>query len=134
MKRILLIFVLIAAAFSAACAADSAPAIKFDVKKFDFGTIKEADGPVSTDFAFVNEGTAPLIIKAAYGSCNCTVPSYPMEPIAAGQSGVIKVTYDPAHKSGEVSATVTVVTNDKKHKRVKLMIKGVVVPKGKNKK
>ena len=36
----------------------------------------------------------PLIISKAKGSCGCTVPNWPKEPIMSGESGVIQVNYD----------------------------------------
>ena len=67
--------------------------IEFNKEVHDYGTIKNgADG--SCTFEFKNTGDSPLIISNAKGSCGCTVPEWPKEPIAPGASGVIKVNYD----------------------------------------
>ena len=37
--------------------------------------------------------TEPLIIKNAKGSCGCTVPTWPREPIMPGETSKIGVKY-----------------------------------------
>lgn len=59
---------------------------------------------------FTNTGNAPLVISSATGSCGCTVPTYPKEPIMPGQKGVIKVHYD-TNRLGAFNKTVTIVSN-----------------------
>ncbi len=68
---------------------------KFKISKYSFGKIKQGV-PVTTVFSFTNTGTKPLIIENAEAGCGCTTPDYPKEPIMAGQTGKIKVTYDAA--------------------------------------
>lgn len=76
------------------CSAMMAQAvIKFEETKIDFGKFTE-DKPQTCQFVFKNTGDKPLVIQQAYGSCGCTVPSFPKDPIAPGQKGVIKVTYN----------------------------------------
>ena len=54
--------------------------VEFEKDVHDFGTMKQY-GDASTEFKFTNTGNAPLIISNAKGSCGCTVPSWPKEPI-----------------------------------------------------
>ncbi|MDE7146698.1 MAG: DUF1573 domain-containing protein, partial [Duncaniella sp.] len=61
------------------------------------------------------------------GGCGGTEPSYPKEPIATCNTGVIKVTFDPRGRAGEFNRTVKVRTNAGKS-REKLTFSGVVVP------
>ena len=84
--------------------------IKFDEDKFDFGELTEGD-VVHHTFSFTNTGTNPLIITNAVGSCGCTVPTYPKEPIAAGGKGIIEVQFNSAGKEGLQNKTVTVSAN-----------------------
>lgn len=52
----------------------------FENEVVDYGTIQHnADG--KREFVFTNNGTKPLIIESAQGSCGCTVPTKPTEPI-----------------------------------------------------
>ena len=49
--------------------------IDFDSKVIDYGVIEHnSDG--NREYKFTNNGDKPLIIKAAKGSCGCTVPNY----------------------------------------------------------
>jgi len=90
----------------------------------DFGKLVKGK-PVSTEFDFVNNGSVPLIITEAKGSCGCTVTDFPKDPIAPGKSGKIKATYNAANQ-GAFSKTITVSANTAAGKTV-LTIKGEVL-------
>ena len=82
----------------------------FDTETIDYGTIAyNADG--KREFVFTNNGNKPLIITSATGSCGCTVPTYPKEPIAPGAKGVIGVKYDTSRGGQAFTKTVTLTTN-----------------------
>ncbi len=101
----------------------NAPEITFESEIHDYGTIKQgADG--GCEFKFKNTGKDPLIISNARGSCGCTVPTWPKEPIMKGQTGSIKVHYD-TKRVGAFTKTVTLNSNAKTDPKV-LTIKGVV--------
>lgn len=84
--------------------------IQFENLEHDFGTIKQGDSP-ETVFKFTNTGNEPLIIENAKGSCGCTVPDWPKDPIAPGGKGEIKVQFNSAGKSGDQSKSVTLTAN-----------------------
>jgi len=84
--------------------------IAFDKTEHDFGTIKQGD-QVECTFKITNSGKEPLIIEEAHGSCGCTVPDYPKEPIAAGQTRDMKVKFNSAGKKGKQSKTVMITAN-----------------------
>ena len=100
-------------------------AINAPEEQFDFGTIKEADGPVTHAFTLKNVGNAPLVITRASASCGCTKPKFSTEPIAPGKSTKIEVTYNPAGRPGQFVKTVAVYSNGKEGAFI-LRIKGVV--------
>lgn len=103
--------------------------IEFKSTVHDFGNVKASDGPVSCEFEFTNTSDTPLVILSAKASCGCTRPKIPREPIAPGKTGKIKVTYVPKKTdSGEFRKDVTLKTSDSKNRRVKLVVKGVVIP------
>ena len=103
--------------------------ITFEKDLHDFGEIIQGE-KVNTEFKFTNTGKNDLLISDAYGSCGCTVPEWPKEPIAPGQSGVIKVQFNSANRSGLFNKTVTVVANTQPNSNSKLIIKGtIIVPK-----
>ncbi|HXB41143.1 MAG TPA: DUF1573 domain-containing protein [Bacteroidia bacterium] len=97
--------------------------IKFDKMVHDYGTIKQgADG--GCEFKFTNTGKEPLIISNCQGSCGCTVPSCPKEPILPGKTGIIKVHYD-TKRVGPITKTVMVQSNAKSG-TLTIQIKGTV--------
>lgn len=103
------------------------PVIKFDKTEHDFGTINQGDKP-ETEFTITNEGEADLIIINAQGSCGCTVPVWPKEPIKPGASAPLKVSFDSNGKTGEQQKTVTLTTNTKEGSE-KITIKASITPK-----
>lgn len=105
------------------------PEFKFNESSFDFGNINEGD-VVEHTFAFTNNGQAPLIISNAAGSCGCTIPDWPKEPIPVGGTGEILVQFNSANKPGVQNKTVTITANTYP-KITKLNIKALVAAKPK---
>lgn len=91
----------------------------------EFGQITQGV-PVKAEFVFTNVGDAPLVISNAKGSCGCTVPSYPQQPIPPGQEAKIVAEFNAANV-GVFTKTVTITSNT--NKQVILTIKGEVVAK-----
>ncbi len=83
--------------------------IQFNKEVHDYGTIKNGANGECT-FEFKNTGDSPLIISDAKGSCGCTVPEWPKEPIAPGATGLLKVKYDTM-RTGEFQKSVTITSN-----------------------
>lgn len=109
---------------SATETSDKQAVITFDTDKHDFGTVLQGE-VVSYSFHFTNTGNMPLIISSVKSSCGCTVGDYPREPIAPGERGAIKVTYDSKGHHGFQSRTLTVMSNTNPAKTT-LRIKGTV--------
>ncbi len=129
MKHLLIAFLLIFGGTLVASAQDlkpnpNAPEISFENELHDFGTIDYA-GDGTYAFKFTNIGKEPLIISDAKGSCGCTVPKWPKESVAKGQSSYINVSYD-TKRQGPFTKTVTVTSNAGKGTTKVLTIKGVV--------
>ncbi|MGB1508147.1 MAG: DUF1573 domain-containing protein [Crocinitomicaceae bacterium] len=101
--------------------------IKFDKEVHDYGTIKNgADGTCTFDFT--TTGNQPLIISNAKGSCGCTVPSWPKEPVTPGQTATITVKYD-TKRTGAINKSVTITSNAVNEPTKVIRIKGNVLPK-----
>lgn len=99
MKRIALLCLLFSVAMLSIFAQ---PKISFESVVHDFGTFDEDGGNVSAEFRFSNTGNKPLEITSVRATCGCTVPEYSREPIAPGENGVIKVTYNPKGRPGKI--------------------------------
>lgn len=125
MKQIIFIFMAILLATGMASAQKKA-VISADETSHDFGQIKEADGKVSSTFVVKNTGDAPLVITRVIASCGCTTPEWTKEPIAPGQSGNIKITYDPKGRPGPFAKTISVYSNGKTGSFI-LTIRGEVI-------
>lgn len=103
------------------------PYFEFEEEIKDFGTISQGE-IVSASFKFKNAGETNLIISSAKGSCGCTVPEWPKEPIAPGEEGVISVKFDSNGKQGKQNKTITLVANTQPNTKV-IALKGeVLVP------
>ncbi len=85
------------------------PKMEMETLDVDYGTIEQHSDPVRK-VSFTNTGTEPLVIKNARGSCGCTVPIYPKEPILPGESEVIEIRYD-TKRIGPFTKSVKITTN-----------------------
>ena len=77
---------------------------------WNFGEINQGESPEFT-FLFKNNGNEPMIISNAKGSCGCTVPVWPKEPIPPGETGEISVKFNSKNKQGAQNKTVTLTAN-----------------------
>ncbi|CAG0968466.1 MAG: DUF1573 domain-containing protein [Bacteroidetes bacterium] len=101
------------------------PVITFDNEVYDFGEIVQGE-KVNHSFTFKNTGNADLLISSAQGSCGCTVPTWPKEPIKPGETGKIDVEFDSNGKQGKQNKTVTLVANTLPNTTV-IAIKGEIL-------
>ncbi len=128
-KSIFIAGLILISSFSSYIHAQSKKAkASFKTETYDFGKIKEADGPVTYNFEFTNIGAEPLIIKNVSASCGCTTPNWPKEPVVPGAKGSITVTYNPAGRPGKFEKTITITSNADPEVQV-LKITGDVIPK-----
>ncbi len=88
----------------------SGPVMEFVEMVVDYGAIEQHLDPLRIA-KFTNTGTEPLVIKNARGSCGCTVPTYPKQPIMPGESADIEIRYD-TKRIGKINKTVTITTNE----------------------
>ncbi len=130
MKKLLFSFVAFAVLLTSAnkvfAQIESGAKIEFTKETHDYGTVKYgADGTCL--FEFKNTGNEPLIISNAKGSCGCTVPEWPKEPIAPGEKSSIKVKYD-TKRPGAINKSVTITSNASNEPTKVIRIKGNVLP------
>ena len=98
--------------------------ISFDKETHDYGVMQQ-HGNGECVFVFTNNGTEDLVISNAKGSCGCTVPSWPREPIAPGKTGELKVKYD-TKRIGLINKSVTIQSNATNHPVKIIRIKGEI--------
>lgn len=135
MKKILASVLFVIATFTISCSQTPAtsekksvmgPAIEFKTTEHDFGTFTQG-GNGTFEFVFTNTGSEPLILSNVRSSCGCTIPEWPKDPIKAGESSVIKVSYD-TQRIGNFNKSISVYSNAQEAPVV-LQIKGVITAK-----
>jgi hypothetical protein len=84
--------------------------ITFAEPEFLFGEVDEGK-VIDHEFSFTNTGTQPLLISDARTTCGCTVSEHPTEPIAPGEGGVIRVSFDTKNKYGRQRKPITIIAN-----------------------
>jgi hypothetical protein len=89
---------------------EGGPIMQFESMDVDFGTIEQNGEPLRV-LKFSNVGDEPLVITNCKGSCGCTVPVWPKEPIMPGEDGVIEIRY-ATNRLGKINKTVKVTTNE----------------------
>lgn len=97
----------------------------FENETIDYGTIQQHSNG-ERQFVFTNNGSEPLIISSTQGSCGCTVPTTPKDPIPPGEKGVIGVKY-ATDRVGPFTKNVTVKSNAKGNETKVITIKGNVL-------
>jgi hypothetical protein len=122
--KFLVLFISISAFAGNSIVLEINASIEWQNTTIDFGRVPIAK-PITAEFIFKNSGMVPLIITDVKSSCGCTVAEYPKQPIAPGEQGKIKATYD-AKLSGYFNKTVTVYSNTEDGS-TELYIKGEVV-------
>lgn len=123
MKKIILMLFVIGGFIFNSANAQTGPKMDFETSVLDYGLIEhKADG--KREFVLTNSGNAPLIISNAKGSCGCTVPTWPKEPIPPGGTAKIGVKYD-TKRVGKFTKTITLTTNSEEKTKI-LTIKGEV--------
>lgn len=105
--------------------------LAFEPSEWDFGTIRETDGPVSHTFTGKNGSDRPLVILDVVTTCGCTVPEFSKQPILPGAETRITVTYDPANRPGAFDRELWVYSSDRK-RIATLTIRGQVTPRPKS--
>ncbi|MCC6817020.1 MAG: DUF1573 domain-containing protein [Saprospiraceae bacterium] len=102
--------------------------VEFEEMVHDFGEVMEGS-MVKHQYKFKNTGNEPLVISDAKGSCGCTVPDWPREPVPPGGTGVINVQFDSKGKGsddGQKQSKRVTVTANTNPAQTYLTISGVV--------
>lgn len=101
------------------------PIMTFENLVVEYGEIEQHSDPLRIA-KFTNTGNSPLVIKNARGSCGCTVPTYPKQPIMPGETAEIEIRYD-TKRLGTINKTVTITTNETSTESTVIQVKGKVL-------
>lgn len=89
----------------------NAPKVNFSTNQFNFGTVKEGE-VVSGTVKFANVGGSALKVLDIKSSCGCAVADIKNKDIAPGESSEVKFDFDTSGRTGKLTRTITVITND----------------------
>lgn len=97
---------------TAGSASQPITSVSFKDSILHMGKLNEGE-MLNVEFEFTNTGSEMLIIKNVTASCGCTIPEKPEEPVAPGNTGKIKATFDSRGRAGMNQKVITVVANTK---------------------
>jgi Protein of unknown function (DUF1573) len=89
-----------------------APVLSFDSTAYNFGTVKTGT-LVSHTYHFTNTGKIVLVLEPITVSTGSGIAEWSNNPVAPGEKGYIKLTYDLAGKMNQYDWTVVVRSNNK---------------------
>lgn len=125
--RFLILALIVFSSFTSTLEAQQVEPISFSEKSFDFGKVKEIDGPVTHEFTFTNNSQEPIRILNVKASCGCTTPAWTRDSIAPGNTGYIQAQYNPRNRPGVFNKSLTITTS--LGETLRLYIRGEVEPK-----
>lgn len=105
--------------------------LRFESDIWDFGQIAEDGGKVEYLFKFGNNSDKPIVILDIKSGCGCTTPEYSRKPIKPGESGNVKITFDPMNRPGRFTKSVSITTSASSAP-LRLTIQGEVLPRQKS--
>ncbi len=95
MKKIILLASVIFCSMAVIAQENTDGLIKVNTEKYDFGKLKQGV-PADYYFEIKNITDKPVVVENAWGTCGCTTPEIPKEPIAPGVTVKLKVQYNSA--------------------------------------
>lgn len=101
------------------------PSAQLDLKEYDFGKIRKADGVVSKNFILTNIDGEKLTIGDITTSCGCTSAKIDRKEIMPKETAIIKVDFDPnfhEEPKGRFLRSIFIPTNDPDNKEIELKI------------
>ncbi|WP_246202726.1 DUF1573 domain-containing protein [Fulvivirga lutimaris] len=125
--RLLLLSFIVFSSLTTTLNAQQVEPITFSEKSFDFGNVKEVDGPITHEFTFTNNSQEPIRILNVKASCGCTTPAWTRDSIAPGNTGYIQAQYNPRNRPGVFNKSLTITTS--LGETLRLYIRGEVEPK-----
>ena len=88
-----------------------APQLLIENSSVDLGRVRP-NTEVVRDIALTNTGKKPLDIRSVQGNCSCISASAEKAVLKPGESGKLKVSFDPSDRKGSQQKSVTLYTND----------------------
>ena len=103
--------------------------LHFDSTEMNVGHLSEDDAPVTYCFRFRNVSKETVTLTRIYTSCGCTEATFNKALVRPGETGEIRLIFDPFEQAGILNKHTFVYTNlSKKEPVAKLTLIGKVLP------
>ncbi|MFM7630171.1 MAG: DUF1573 domain-containing protein [Algoriphagus sp.] len=128
MKFLLLLFgFCVFLSFSSPAQSPSVPKLIWKVDRINLGTLLEEEGIRTAEFEFTVTQSAPFHLVQVSPECGCTAVSFSKDTLALGQSGSIKVSFDPSSSAGYFSKLI-LVQGGGTHVQDSIYLEGISIP------
>lgn len=87
------------------------PKLIWKVNRLDIGTVLEEQGLQTAEFEFTHTQDSLFFIQNVWLECGCTTVEYTKDTLSVGESGKIKVSFDPTSAAGFFSKLIVVKGN-----------------------
>jgi hypothetical protein len=87
------------------------PKLILEKNQIDFGNVEEGK-IVIAKISFRNNGNGILEIRDVKSTCDCTAALLSSKKLEPGQTGTLRIELDTADRSGKLTRTVSLLTND----------------------
>lgn len=89
----------------------SVPKLIWKVNRVDLGTVLEEQGKQVAEFEFTHTQDSLFFIEEIILECGCTSVDYTQDTLKPGESGMVKVSFDPSSSAGFFSKLIVVKGN-----------------------
>ncbi len=103
------------------------PKLIWKVNRIDIGTVLEEQGLQHAEFEFTHTQDSLFFIQDIWAECGCTTVEYTRDTLRVGESGKIKVSFDPTSSAGFFSKLI-VVKGNLSGTQDSLYIDGISIP------
>lgn len=97
------------------------------VNKVDLGTLLEEEGPQIAEFNFTHTQDSLFFIEKVWTDCGCTTADFTRDTLKVGESGTVRVSFDPTSGAGFFSRMI-VVKGNLAGSQDTLFIEGISIP------
>lgn len=121
------VFLLAISPFLSKAQEGTVPKVIWKVNRIDMGTILEEEGLQTTEFEFTNTQDSVFFIKDIWQECGCTTVEFTKDSLEVGESGTVKISFDPTSAAGYFSKLI-VVTGNLEGAQDSLYLEGISIP------
>lgn len=97
------------------------------INKVDLGTLLEEEGPQIAEFSFTHTQDSLFFIKEVWTDCGCTTADFTRDTLKVGETGTVRVSFDPSSGAGFFSRMI-VVKGNLAGSQDTLFIEGISIP------